>query len=173
MIPPDVDIPVGRVRLRQLRRGDAADFCRIVTTPQVGRMLFVFPPRWSEDEAAEFIDRCLFRGAPPFRLAIADAEGRFVGSIGVGQGAEPDIFYFLDPDRAGGGTMSGVVRAFAAHLFARFGLPALGAQVFTDNPASARVLEKAGFLRIGEGVAASAQRLEPAPVWKYRLSGQA
>lgn len=156
-----------------MRATDAADLCRIVTIPAVGRMLFLFPAAWTEAEAQRFIASCAFRGAPPFRLAIADAAGRLAGSVGVGAGPAPEVYYFLDPAEAGRGAMTAAMRAFAGFLFGRFPIEALTAQVFTDNPASARVLGKLGFVRTGEGLAASAQRLEPAPVWQYRLDREA
>jgi len=169
----DIDLPAGRFRLRPMREPDAADLRRIVTIPSVGRMLFLFPAVWTESEAADFIARCAFRGALPFRLAIAGAGDRMVGSVGVDDGPAPEVFYFLDPAEAGGGAMTAAMRAFVGFLFGRFTLEGLTARVFTDNPASARVLEKLGFVRTGEATAVSAQRLEPAPVWQYRLRREA
>ncbi len=168
-----VDIAAGPVRLRQFRASDAAELCRIVTIPAVGRMLFRFPAAWSEAEAAAFLDACVFRGARPFRLAIVDHRDRMIGSVGVHHGDEPEIYYFLAPAADGRGTMTAALRAFVAFLFARFPIPALTAEVFTDNPASARILGKLGFLRTGEGTGISLQRLEPAAVWKYRLTREA
>ncbi len=166
-------VPLGEVALRPLRADDAAPFRRIVTRPEVGRMLFAFPADWTKPAARAFMARWLYAGGLGFRLAIAGPKGRFVGSIGVSDAVEPDIFYFLDPALAGRGLMTRVVRGFAAYVFARFPVPALRADVFTDNPASARVLARAGFVPSGEGVGVSAQRLEPAPVWKYRLAREA
>lgn len=168
-----IDIAAGPVRLRQMRRADAADLRRIVTLPEVGRMLFRFPAGWTLPEAEAFIEANTFRGARPFRLAIAGAGGRLVGAVGVHAGAEPEVYYFLDPGEAGRGAMTAAMRAFTGFVLARFAVPALTADVFTDNPASARVLERLGFLRTGTGVGTSLQRLEPAPVWQYRLSREA
>lgn len=158
-----------RLQLRQMTRADAADLCRIVTQPQVGRMLFLFPPDWTEAAAGDFIDRWRFAGALPFRLAVADPSGRFLGSVGAFSGAEPEVFYFLDPATTGRGLGSEAMAAFVALMFAHFPVPALRADVFDDNPASMRVLEKLDFHAIGTGMGRSAARLEPAPVVHYRL----
>jgi RimJ/RimL family protein N-acetyltransferase len=166
-------IDLGGATLRPFRACDAAPFRRIVIRPEVGRMLLRFPAGWTDAEADAFLRRVLYTRRLGFHLAIADADDRLVGSVGVGSGEEPEIFYFLGPAAAGGGLMSRAVDAFVAFVLARFPVTGLRAEVFTDNPASARVLEKIGFVRGGEGLAHSAQRLEPAPVWKYRLSRQA
>jgi RimJ/RimL family protein N-acetyltransferase len=168
-----IEIPAGPVRLRQMRTSDAADIRRIVTMPSVGRMLFVFPSDWSDAGARDFIRAWRFRGGLRFRLAVVDARDRLIGTAGVGEGADPPVFYFIDPSCAGHGTMTAAMRAFVAFLFDRFDMGALTAEVFTDNPASARVLEKLGFLLQGEGIGTSAQRLEPAAVWQYRLTREA
>lgn len=164
-----IDIP--RLQLDPMRPGDAADLCRIVTIPEVGRMLFLFPPGWTEDAARGFICRWQWRGALAFRLAIRDRDGRFLGSVGALQHeAQVELFYFLDPAAAGQGFATEAMRGFIAFLFARFSPPALHADVFADNPASSKVLAKLGFQKTGEGMGTSAARLEPAPVYLYRLT---
>lgn len=70
-------------------------------------------------------------------------EGGILGMIG----AHEDGFfgYMLGRDAWGRGFATEIGHAFVAHAFA-CGLPRLTACVFTDNPASARVLEKLGFV---------------------------
>ncbi|MBC7479111.1 MAG: GNAT family N-acetyltransferase, partial [Pseudorhodobacter sp.] len=55
-------------------------------------------------------------------------------------------------------------------LFNHFAVKSLTAGVFTDNPASARVLLACGFVLIGEEMHQSRGRLAPAPAQVYRLS---
>ena len=45
--------------------------------------------------------------------------------------------------------MTAVVQRVCQHAFAEFGLVKITAHVFTHNPASARVLEKCGFVQEG------------------------
>lgn len=107
---------------------------------------------------------------PPFRAAI-DRDGRVICSIGIGAGATPPIYYFLAPEAAGQGLATEVVGAFAAEMLARHAPAALTAEVFADNPASCRVLEKCGFARIEARSLSSAARPAPAPGWLFRRSG--
>lgn len=158
-----------RLLLRPMMFEDADRLLQIVTQEDVARMLFLFHAGWSKPEAQEFIQNWAYAGTLGFRLAITDTAGRFLGSIGVGAGDIPQIFYFLDPKEAGKGYASEVVQAFCQFLFQRFGLEALAADVFDDNPASARVLEKSGFRAVGKAMGTSKARLEPAPVVLYRL----
>lgn len=165
-------LATGRLRLRPLRPEDAAPFHAAVTRLEVARMLQRFSTDWTLAEAEAFLPGCAFQGGPNFRLAIAAPDGAFLGSIGVSDRDGPEalyVMYFLTHDAAGQGYAREALSAFAAALFARFPATALRATVFTDNPASARVLTACGFTRVGEGVSKSAARLEPAPVWHYRL----
>lgn len=167
--PVRIDTP--NLYLDPMRPGDAADLCRIVTLPEVGRMLFLFPPDWTEDAARAFISVWQWRGALAFRLAIRDRDGRFLGSLGaLAHDGKVALFYFLDPAVAGQGYATEAMRGFIALLFNRFAPPALCADVFTDNPASSKVLAKLGFRKTGEGTGTSAARLEPAAVYLYRLT---
>ena len=99
-----------------------------------------------------------------------------IGTIGAGQPdyghvkGQSDIFYFFDLAEGGQGFASEAVQAFADAVFHRFAPASLGADVFDDNPASMRVLSKAGFVKTGEGVGTSAARVEPASVSVYRLA---
>ena len=77
-----------------------------------------------------------------------------VGAIGIAIG--DDIFrrsaelgYWLGRSFWGRGIASSAVRAVTEHAFGRFDLNRLHAGVFAWNPASARVLEKAGYLLEG------------------------
>lgn len=165
----ELDIPAKAVRLRLMRPEDAADLCRIVTLPEVGRMLFRFPADWTETAAAAAIAGWSCASRRPFRLAIAGRGDRLIGSVGIHDGDEPEIYCFLDPAEAGRGVMTAALSAFVPFAFRTYPVGALTAAVFTDNPGSARILERLGFVRKGTGAAGSPQRLEPAPVWQYRL----
>ncbi|MGR3501086.1 GNAT family N-acetyltransferase [Pseudaestuariivita sp.] len=158
-----------RLTLRAMADADAAAVRAIVTQDSVGRMLFKFPPDWTVEAARAFIEETQPRGALPFRLGVYH-DGHLVGSVGVDEGAEPDVFYFLDPAVQGRGFGREAMVAFCAALFDAFDVTALTADVFTDNPASDHILRSIGFERTGTGTATSAARLEPAPVWLYRLT---
>ena len=163
-------IETARLRLDPLTAADAAPLRALVTRPEVGRMLFRFPADWSLTAAQEFVAGCAWTGTPPFRLGIrlkGDAAGDLIGTIGLAALDSPEIFYFLAPEQAGQGFASEVVAGFTRQVTRYFGLPRLTAEVFTDNPGSARVLEKAGFRQTGTGMGASEQREGLSPLWHY------
>lgn len=171
----DLPLRAARLTLRQMRGADAPALRRIVTLPDVGRMLFAFPPDWTETGARSFVDDWQYRpGSTRFRLAIDDGAGALIGTVGAwAEGAAarvPQVFYFLDPAHAGRGLATEAMTAFVAALFTAFDIDALGADVFADNPRSARVLAKLGFGATGLDTGTSAARLEPAPIVLYRLT---
>jgi RimJ/RimL family protein N-acetyltransferase len=130
-------------------------------------MLFLFPPDWPLAAAEAFMDSVRRTGALPFRLAI-EREGVWRGWIGVLAGEVPEVVYALEPGAAGKDHATEALQALLALVFDRSAVAALSAGVFTDNPASARMLEKAGFLRAVLKDAASAARDAPAPCWLFR-----
>lgn len=79
-----------------------------------------------------------------------DIDGQAVG--GIGFELQPDVFnrsaemgYWLGEPFWGRGIMTEAVKAMTSYAFARFDLYRVYAGVFASNPASARVLEKAGY----------------------------
>lgn len=158
-----------RLAMRPMSRADAPLFHDLVTRPEVARVLYMFHPGWTLAEAEAFLEDWAWRGALRFRLALVH-EGTWAGWIGVSNDPEPEIFYALRPEFAGQGLAGEAVAAFSAFLFASFNPPALTAGVFTDNPASARVLRKCGYQLIREELHASRGRLAPAPARVYRLA---
>ncbi|MFT4151075.1 MAG: GNAT family N-acetyltransferase [Paracoccaceae bacterium] len=157
------------LRLRAMTDADAPAFHALVTAPEVARMLFIFPTDWPLAEARAFVHDWRWQGTSRFRIAI-EAGGVWAGWIGATGGEEPEIFYALRPEFAGRGIAKAAVRGISDFLFARFDPPAIRAGVFTDNPASARVLESCGFSRVAEEIHESRGRLAPAPAWVYRLT---
>jgi RimJ/RimL family protein N-acetyltransferase len=165
---PDALIVTPRLSLRPMTRADVPAFHDLVTRPEVARFLYLFHSGWTLAEAETFLDDWAWRGTLKFRLAIMVGKD-WAGWLGASGDAEPEIFYALRPEFAGQGFGSEAVRAFTAFLFRTFPVPAITAGVFTDNPGSARVLEKQGFVFMREEIHPSRGRLAPAPLWVYRL----
>jgi RimJ/RimL family protein N-acetyltransferase len=96
--------------------------------------------------------------APPLNFAIEE-DGQAVGGIGMIPGTDVDrvsaeVGYWLGRAAWGRGLATRAVRSLTAWTFATFDVTRLFATPFSFNPASARVLEKAGWRR--EGVLRSA-----------------
>ena len=130
-------------------------------------MLLRFAPGQSLAEVEAIMRPAMNTLRRPMRLAIRH-EGRFIGSIGLNDGAEPLIYYFLHPEMCGQGIASEVVPAFCDSVQDWFDLDGMAAAVFTDNPASRRVLEKAGFRVEFEDTARSAGRDTLSSGWYMR-----
>lgn len=165
-----------RLTLRPMTTADAPRVAEIGGDPEVARMIFRATVPWPVDVVERFLQEWRWQRELGFRLGISlKGSETLIGTIGVSRpelghvAGQPDIFYFFDLARRGNGFASEAVAAFADAVFACFEVPSLGADVFHDNPASMRVLEKVGFQRTGEGMGTSAARLEPEPVSVYRL----
>jgi RimJ/RimL family protein N-acetyltransferase len=61
----------------------------------------------------------------------------------------PRLGYWLGRPHWGRGYATEALAALVAYAFAHYPAERIGAGVFTDNPASRRVLEKLGFVRVG------------------------
>lgn len=157
-----------RTVMDQLAPEDMPALHAILTDPDNARMLMRFHPGQSVGDIAELLAGDIDTASRPLRLAVRIA-GRCVGTIGVGDGDEPAIFYSLARDVTGRGIASEIVPAFCAAVRHRFGLEVLRAEVFRDNPASRRVLEKAGFREIRLGMLTSVARDLPEVGWVMQL----
>ncbi|MFC7176520.1 GNAT family N-acetyltransferase [Halosegnis marinus] len=82
---------------------------------------------------------------------LVTADGERVGLIGYEPVEEPwgvaELGYFLDPGAWGNGYATAAVELVTTHAFRERRYEKVVAGVYATNPASARVLEKAGFER--------------------------
>lgn len=137
--------------LRPWRAADKAGLIAQANSRGVWRnMTHTFPHPYTPEDG----DLWLAIGANPgasLQLAI-EVEGSVAGGIGAiaGEGifqATAQFGYWLGEDYWGRGIASAAARALADHIGAEGLFARLEAQVFEWNPASMRVLEKAGFAR--------------------------
>ncbi|MFB8350406.1 GNAT family N-acetyltransferase [Streptomyces niveus] len=120
-------------------------------------------PHWAEDFPAEG-DRVIAGFIAGFiaehpgtlgpygqRQIIERATGLVVGAVGLFPPADGTIEfgYGIVPSRRGRGYASEAARAIAAFALTAPGIHTVRAKVELSNPASARVLEKAGLTRVG------------------------
>jgi [ribosomal protein S5]-alanine N-acetyltransferase len=108
----------------------------------------LFPHPYTIQNAHEFLQRTISeQSAMKFCIEI---EGAAVGGIGVHPGEDvhrhtATVGYWLGEEFWGRGIMTDVVIAVTDFCFDNFPLRRISAEVFSNNPASSRVLEKAGF----------------------------
>jgi RimJ/RimL family protein N-acetyltransferase len=92
-------------------------------------------------------------GRPERHFAI-EVSGELAGGIGLLPGSDvhaqtAELFYWLGEAFWGRGIATRAVKAVADYVIAHHRLLRLSALPYSDNPASCRVLEKAGFSREG------------------------
>lgn len=107
-----------------------------------------FPHPYTADDATAFL-RAATGQQPPCDLAIA-TDDEVIGGIGLQRQSDvhrltAEIGYWLGEPFWGRGIATRAVRAVTDWAFATWSLERLYACVFATNPASARVLEKAGY----------------------------
>jgi len=151
---PELTIDCGCCILRPFRMSDAASLVRHANNPKIAaRVRDRFPNPYTAENARQFLTAVAQRTAdsPEFGLAI-EVDGQAVGGIGIVRGVDiervsAELGYWLSEEYWGRGIVTEAIRKFAPWVMERYGLTRLHADCFTDNPASSRVLEKAGFTR--------------------------
>jgi RimJ/RimL family protein N-acetyltransferase len=140
-----------RCRLRPYSIDEAPLLARLAGEFEVARwMTATFPHPYRVDDARAWLARAV-SDVPVNHFAI-EVDGRLAGGAGLTPhdderrgGAE--FGYWLGPAFWGRGIATEAARLLAEHALTRRGLRRLAAHVFARNLASARVLEKCGFVR--------------------------
>ena len=137
--------------LRAFEPGDAPSIARLANDHDVWiNLRDRFPHPYHLEDAERFIADTATR-TPRTNLAVC-VDGVAVGSIGVIPGSDiervsAEIGYWLGKPYWGRGIMTAALKAATPHYAAQFGFTRVFASVFTFNPGSARILEKAGYVR--------------------------
>jgi len=149
-------IEAGPCVLREWRLEDEEALVRHANDRRVSidlRDRFPFP--YTRAHAIEWLARTVGAADPPTNFAIAEREtDEPVGGVVLMpqqdvQRISAEIGYWLGVSRWGSGIGSAAVTAATAYAFDVLELERVFAVAFTRNPASARVLEKCGFLLEG------------------------
>ena len=139
------------VRLRSLESGDIDAVHALISRMDVVRHMRL--SLCSREESEKFLrDSLLESASDPWRSivrAISDVAGRdLVGLCGlvILRGAEEgEIWYLVEPGSWGKGIASEAAKLLLDYGFGELGLHRIWATCLPENPASARVLEKAGM----------------------------
>jgi RimJ/RimL family protein N-acetyltransferase len=108
-----------------------------------------FPHPYTGDDADRWLWRCGAQQAPHQSLAI-DLAGEAIGAIGIDLDRDvrrktASIGYWVAESFWGRGFATRALCLMTDYAFENFDITRLQASVFDWNPASARVLEKAGY----------------------------
>jgi RimJ/RimL family protein N-acetyltransferase len=126
----------------------------------------IFPHPYTMQDAREFLPRAISE-QPTTKFCI-EVNGGAAGGMGVHLGQDvhrhtATLGYWLGLEFWRRGIMTEAVSALTDLCFKDFPLRRISAEVFANNPASARVLEKAGFVfegRLKSNVVKSGQLLD-------------
>ncbi|WP_435194402.1 GNAT family N-acetyltransferase [Natronomonas sp. EA1] len=137
------------VELRTIEPEDAAFLQETINDPEVRRTLAANAPITGieEENWIESLDN-----DEGVHLLVC-VEGEPVGTVGIQPPSGPsrtvELGYFIASDAWGNGYATAAVRLLCRYAFRERGLHKVYADVYDLNPASARVLEKVGFVQEG------------------------
>lgn len=148
-----MELTLSRCTLRPYRQDDEPSLVRHANNRNVSRNLrdrFPFP--YTAADAREWTTRVSGQ-SPTANFAIV-VDGEVVGGIGLEPGTDvfrrsAEVGYWLGEAFWDRGLATEALRAVTEYAFRTFDLCRLEAGVFDWNPASARVLEKAGYVLEG------------------------
>jgi RimJ/RimL family protein N-acetyltransferase len=139
-----------RLVLRPWREGDEESLARHANNRNVWiNLRDAFPHPYTLADAREWIQRAVSAPQPPHNLAIEHA-GEAIGSVGLVPMTDvarftAEVGYWIGEAFWGRGLATEALRRFTQYAFDNFPFERLEAWVFDANPASGRVLEKAGY----------------------------
>ena len=150
-----VTLETQRLILRPYRPEDAEAVQRFVGLWEIARMTSRVPHPYPEGAAAEWIAG--HQGQRDngqehtFCVALKTAPDEPIGAAGLRklEKGNYELGYWMAPDHWGRGLATEAAKALVVYGFEKLGAEALNSGHFADNPASGRVLEKAGFAANG------------------------
>ena len=153
-MPEQVELRTERLWLRPFRAEDAPRVSALIDDPDIARNTLTIPHPYPKGLAETWIagHADAWREARRGVWAVCLADGELVGAAGLH--FEPahrraELGYWIGRVHWGRGIATEAVRALVEHAFDGLGLERVFAHHFTWNPASGRVLEKAGLKREG------------------------
>ena len=142
-------IEIGQWQVRSFRPDDAEALTRNANNRNVSRnMRDTFPYPYELSNAHEWIEFATTQ-SPETNFAIAN-DTELIGGIGITLQSDvnrrsAEIGYWLGEPHWGQGIATAALKATTDWAFSEFDLVRLYGEVFEWNPASGRVLEKAGY----------------------------
>ncbi len=139
--------------LRQIRLEDEELLAKHLNNKNVSDGLKVVPYPYSRDMAKEWVERHS-KPEPPNNEAqtncvrVIAIEDELVGTIGLNnivKNHKATLGYWLAEPFWGHGIMTDVIEHFTVEMFEKFQLKRIWAMHYPSNPASGKVLQKAGF----------------------------
>ena len=145
------------VFLTEIQEGDQNAYLEHLTEKKIYDNTSNIPYPYTEADANVWVKARVKENqslAFPINYAIRREDGYLIGSAGFhslepGKSFKAEIGYWLAKPYWGHGIVTDAVNQLCEVGFNQFGLTRIYARVFTHNQASARVLEKCGFILEG------------------------
>lgn len=153
VIEPSPVVETRRLALRSPAAQDVTRLAALANDAGIARMTLRMPHPFSVADAEEFVLRVAGQDPARARTFMIDHEDHGpLGVIGLFEDADPapEVGYWIARPFWGRGYATEALQGAVAWASRSWRRRALTAGHFADNPASGRVLEKAGFLYTGE-----------------------
>ena len=157
-----------QLRLRPIAESDLPHLVELAGDNEVARWTAAIPHPFSEADGRRYLERAGVENHIVLTLETGAAR-EFVGClcIDINEGVG-DIGYWIGRPYWGRGFGGEALKRATRFAFDDLNVDALDVEVMVGNVASERILEKAGYAKIGETVSA-AGRCDGVPVVQYRL----
>jgi RimJ/RimL family protein N-acetyltransferase len=149
-----VELKLKRCTIRDCRLTDAESLAKHANNRNVSiNLRDRFPYPYTIEDAKKFLERVVAKEGLE-QIFCIDVDGALVGTIGLHRGEDvhrltAEFGYWIGEEFWGRGIMSEIIPAFVDYCFKEFSLKRMFAMPHSRNPASVRVLEKAGFVLDG------------------------
>jgi RimJ/RimL family protein N-acetyltransferase len=138
-----------RLFLRPAWPEDAAELARAIGHEPIVRMLARVPWPYHEEDARTWIEATRDPYLPNLLITLPDEGGRIAGCVGLHEdGGQVEVGYWIEPRSWGRGYATEAL-AGLLDLARLAGHRRIVSRHAADNPASGRVLKKAGFRPTG------------------------
>lgn len=174
-IPTLAEIPAGRFLLRPVRKSDAGLFSMYAGDRRVAEATQSIPHPLPPGASEAFVTRAMKHGGSEDIWVIDGTQAGLAEVLGVislkrmdetkWDRGQSEIGYWVAPAFWNTGIASEAVRALVAANPQKN--RTIFAEVFQDNPGSARVLTNAGFEYLGDAESFSVARNARVPTWTY------
>lgn len=154
-----------RLTYRLIDTRDASRIAALAGDWDIARMTARIPHPYSLVDADQWIGSI---GGDEFVRAI-ERDGELIGAVGYieGDASQAEIGYWIGKPWWGNGYATEAASALVEHCFGEAGFKRLTAGHFIDNAASARVIKKLGFRRVGRSAQWCEARKSEVPTVRY------
>jgi ribosomal-protein-alanine N-acetyltransferase len=141
---------IGEYIIRDWSMGDAPSIAKYANNRKIWMNLRdAFPYPYRLQDAESFISRVI--EANPITVFAIATQSEAIGSVGLMVGKDvhrytAEMGYWLAEPFWGKGIMTQAVKSMSSYAIRNLKLHRIFAEPYSTNPASARVLEKAGFI---------------------------